>query len=337
MKVSSYKHILLIVIHHILVDGWSMGIISKDIQNFYNGYRDNKSIEVVPERVSYQEYVAYQEEVLKELESQKEYLINQFSGFTNKLELPIDFEKSDTRTFDGAFTSIYLGKKRSSKLRKLAMSQNKTLFTLLVALTDVLLYLYSKEEDIVIGTPTNNIRQDERFSNNVGYFLNTLAIKSKVEREKTFLDNFHKISIDVYNGFENSDYPFDKLIEDLKLSSTVDKNPLFSVMVILQNFEQHELKFNGLNVKDLNFTGNGSKFDLQLEFIDEEDIFLIMQYSLDLFKEETILKIRDNFIDLIDLVVDKIDIPIELLEKELGLDNSLEMVMNVYEDIDEDF
>jgi amino acid adenylation domain-containing protein len=337
LKVSSHKHVLLIVIHHILVDGWSMGIISRDIQSLYNGYRDNKVIEVLPSTISYQDYIAYQEEVLKNIEPQKEYLLDKFSDFENKLELPMDFEKNDNRTFDGAFTSMHLGKERSTRLRKSAMYQNKTLFTLLIALTDVLLYLYSKEEDIVIGTPTNNIRQDERFSNHVGYFLNTLAIKSKVEREKTFLENFNTISMDVYNGFENSDYPFDKLIEDLKLSSETEKNPLFSVMVILQNFEENKLDFKDLNVKDLNFTGSGSKFDLQLEFIDEEDIFFIMEYSLDLFKEDTILKIRDNFIRLVDLVLDNIDTSIESLEKELGLDNSLDILMNVAEEIDEDF
>ena len=337
LKISPKKNALVIVMHHILVDGWSMEIISKDIQNFYNSYLENRTIEIDKPLVEYIDFVEYQKEMLPYIDNQREYLLDNFIGFKNQLELPIDFDKSLKRTFEGDFISINLGKENSKILRDIAQKENKSLFALLVSVIDVLLYLYSKEEDIVIATPTNNIRQDKRFSNLVGYCLNTLAIKSKIDGDKSFLENFNSISMDIYSGFDNSDYPFDKLIEDLKLSSQIDKNPLFSVMVILQNFQESKLEFNGLDITPLNVAGAGSKFDLKFEFLDEEDIFVMIEYSLDLFKKETIEKMMSNLVRLFELISKDIDATLLYLEKSLDLDSSLIDLIDITQEIDEDF
>jgi amino acid adenylation domain-containing protein/non-ribosomal peptide synthase protein (TIGR01720 family) len=342
LKLSSKRHVVLFSLHHILSDGWSLSVIARDLEDFYNCALENKAKNCLPEplAIQYRDYAAYQNLMLehKILKDQQKFWLNQFKDYSNDLELPTDFERPQKKSFKGDALIIRFNKKTSSAFRKAAKKQKQTLFAFLLSVIDALLYFYSKNETIVIGTPTNSIRSQERFANQIGYYLNTVAIKSKLQPQQSFAENFKNTAADAYDSLHNSDYPFDKLVQDLNISMQENQNPLFSVMVILQNFDEITLDLKDLNVIPLHNKGVGSKFDLKFEFIDEEQIELIMEYSLDLFKEETIINMKDKLLELFDYVLEDMSMPLYQLEEKLQLNQTLAADMiNVNEDIDEDF
>ncbi|NEW61422.1 hypothetical protein GSY74_09015, partial [Sulfurovum sp. bin170] len=232
------------------------------------------------------------------------------------------------REYHGGLLRLTLGESLSSRLREIAKESNKSLFGVLLTLIDILFHLYSNEEQITIGTPVANARDDESFQNQIGLYLNTIVISSNIDNKLRVRDILEHVSEDILDAFEHQSYPFDKVVEDLNANS-----PLFDVMVILQNFEKKVFDFSDAGFKMRENINYGSKFDLKFEFEDVENIELMIEYSLDIYKRETIESMSRNLIKLFDLVSHNIDLDIVHLKKELKLD----LELNIDQDIDEDF
>ncbi|WP_207706265.1 non-ribosomal peptide synthetase [Clostridium sp. HBUAS56017] len=300
IKVEDTKHILMVDMHHIICDGVSMGIIIDEIGRIYQG----EKLEELP--IQYVDYAVWQNKNKEEINKrQKKYWLERFSGEIPVLNFPTDYVRPVVQSFEGETLSFSLDKSIKEKLNKIAEENNATLYMVLLSTLNILLHKYTGQEDIIIGSPVAG-RTHGDLEKVVGMFVNTLAMRNKPTGEKTFKEFLKEVRENAFNAYENQDYQFEELIENLKVQRDTSRNSLFDVMFITQNLEVGDLNINGIEVENYNFQNKISKIDMAL--IAEEDydqILFYLEYDVKLFKKETMERFIDHFINAIkDIVLD---------------------------------
>lgn len=326
MEVESQGYILLITFHHIIIDGWSLNVILDDLKAFYNAFVQKREVSLKPLSIQYKDFVLFSHNRLKKSEKERVFWTNKLRDNRLTPYIPYDWERQNR--YSGGLVRLDLGADISSRLRNIAKESQKSLFALLLSLVDTLFYLYSNEEKITIGTPVANARDDEMFQNQIGLYLNTIVISSIIKAEWRFSDVLERVGEDILEAFNHQSYPFDKIVEDLNSTT-----PLFDVMVILQNFEKKTFDFYEAGFEIRESVNYGSKFDLKFEFEERENIELMIEYSLDIYKEETIMVMSRHLMKLFEVVSGDISMPLSLLKKVLNMTVEVE----IDQDIDEDF
>lgn len=298
------------VIHHIVSDGWSIGVLIKEVLTDYNQLIQNKSVDLKPLRIHYKDYSVWEQTQIAEgkYEEHKTYWHNQFSDEIPVIELPTDRLRSSTKTYNGAVYSTSLTNKTVDKLREISKEQGSTLFMGLMAWVNVLLYKYTSQKDIVIGTSIAG-RTHPDLENQIGFFVNTLAIRNRFEAEDTFSEVLDKVKNTTLNAYDHQSYPFDKLVDELNLVRDASHSALFDVMLILhdKSFVQINQELSGVSIQELELLERTtSKFDLTFEF--EETVGgldLSIEYNCDLFNEETIVGMTNHLDFLLQSICDK--------------------------------
>ncbi|CCI06837.1 non-ribosomal peptide synthetase [Microcystis aeruginosa] len=296
-KLSPNEYILELEIHHIICDGWSMSLLAKECLQYYSDLAKGLQPSIEPLPIQYKDYAGWQNNLLrsennsKNLDYWRQKLDN---GQLTRVHLPTDFKRPQIKTFKGSHLSWTFDRETISKLRKICQENEITLFMALVAAVKILLYRYSGQHDITIGTEIAT-RSHPQLQSLIGLFLNTLVIRDQIEPEKGYKNLLAKVRQTVTEALEHSDYPFDILVEKLAVSREINRTPLFDILVLLQNFDQ-PVGLENIQIKSLDSLTPTSKFDLSFVFSeDQEKLRLELIYNTDLFQEERMKKCLIHF------------------------------------------
>ncbi|WP_407056284.1 condensation domain-containing protein, partial [Paenibacillus dendritiformis] len=299
VKLASGSQVLLLDMHHIISDGISQGLLIRDFVRLYNG-------ESLPElKIQYKEFAAWQNEELASatMERQKAYWLQVFDGEIPVLNLQTDFPRPSTRQFEGGMVTFELEAEELALLKELAATEGTTLYMVLLAAYTALLYKYTGQEDIVIGTPIAG-RRHRNLEETMGMFVNTLAMRNRPQGEKTFRVLLQEVREQTLLAYENQDYQFEELVDKLNIRRDMSRNPLFDVMLVLQNTEQAEMSAEGVSFKRREITARTSKFDLLLHVAEEgQGLRLDFEYSAALFKRETIERLSGHLLQALREIV----------------------------------
>ena len=299
IRITDQEHYLLLDIHHIITDGVSRAVMIRDFMAFYEGQH-------LPElRIQYKDYAEWQQsaEQQKTLADQREFWKSEFAEGTNVLNLPTDYPRPKVKTYVGSHMSFSIGKEETKKLKELGNGSGATLFMTLVAVFNVLLSKLTHQSDITIGTGVAG-RDHADLEHMFGMFVNTIALRNFPKGDLSFMAFLAEVKTKTLACFDNQAYPYEELIEELKIPRDASRDPLVDVMLVFQNHEQEELSIPGLKVVPCQKVKDISKLDLTVsveEIADELDIEL--EYSTDLFKRETMERFADYFQQIVKEIV----------------------------------
>ncbi|AWM17149.1 non-ribosomal peptide synthetase [Bacillus inaquosorum] len=297
VKVSDERHLLLVDMHHIISDGVSVNILIREFGELYN----NRTLPAL--HIQYKDYAVWQEGFKKgdAYQTQEAYWLKQIEGELPVLDLPADHTRPPVRSFAGDKVSFTLDQEAASGLHKLARENGSTLYMVLLAAYTALLSRLSGQEDIIVGSPIAG-RPHKDLEPILGMFVNTLALRTRPEGGKPFVEYLQEVRDTALGAYEHQDYPFEELVDKLKLTRDMSRNPLFDVMFVLQNMDQESIQLEELHLKSAANNGHQtSKFDLTL-YAHEQPCGLLtfqMEFSTDLYKKKTIEKWLQYFINML--------------------------------------
>ena len=310
LQTSGDNDILCLVFHHIVTDGWSMQVIFQELLKNYQNILYGKWNGQENRPMQYKDYTAWlnSPDNQKAFQEQKDYWLQKFSGEVPTLNLISDYPRPKVKTYNGDVVRFELDAVQTSRLNALGDQTEATLFMQLTAMLHLLLHQYSGQNDIVTGTP-NAGRHTEEMESMVGFFLNTLCIRTRLNPDVTYADYLKAVKQEVLDIFNNQFYPFDQLVSDLQLSRDTARSPLFDVMVVLQNQNKvgniSDTQMGGLNLSDYPVERSTSHFDLTFEFSETADgLRGAIIYNTDLFTKQRIEQVAVHFKTLTQLILD---------------------------------
>jgi amino acid adenylation domain-containing protein len=305
IKVNENEHILVITLHHIASDGWSISIIVKELVEYYKASEEKREAELTPLPIQYADFSMWQRNYLQGevLEKKLGYWKDKLSD-SEPLQLPLDFERPSVQSTKGAIASFSIDKDLSDSLNSLSKKNGVTFFMTLLSAFNVLLYRYSGQENFTIGSPIAG-RQQEETEALIGFFINTLALRSEVTGTESFDELLQKIKTSTLGAYENQDVPFEKIVDSVVKQRDMSRSPVFQVTFALQNTPKvPELRLGDLILEGEDPKQNVSKFDLVFSISETENgLHGIVEYCTDLFKEETIIKMIAHFKNILTSVV----------------------------------
>jgi amino acid adenylation domain-containing protein len=291
VHLSSNEHRLLLTLHHILTDEWSMEVFQRELRLLYDAFSAGWPSPLPELPIQYADFACWQREWMKGLvlESQISYWKNELAGAPSILELPTDKPRPATQSFRGATETFHLPGKLLEQLKNLGREQQATLFMILEAAFMALLHRYTGQDDIVVGTPISG-RTHSETQNLVGLFLNTVLLRAKFSNRQSFLSLVQQVRERALGAYAHPDLPFERLVAELALDRDSSRTPLFQVMFILHNSEGVSQVSKVAGNQELE-TGT-SKFDLTLILSEnEQGLDGMIEYSTDLFEAATIRRL----------------------------------------------
>ncbi len=292
---SANKHRLILDMHHIISDGTTLGILSEDFAKAYEG------TELKIDPIQYKEYVQWENEQRKNgvWEKQKAYWLKELKGDLPVLELPIDKGRSRQEDNTGECFKFEIGPDVLKGLKDLAARTGGTLYMGLMAGYSILLSKYSGQDDIIIGIPIAG-RRNAQLQNIAGMFVNNLAIRIRPDGDKKIADYLTEIKHKLLGAYENQDFPYEELIEALKLSRDPGRNPLFDVMLVLQNTNMKEIKIPEVSIKAYGLESKGSKFDITLSVTEDNDRLLCeIEYRSKRYSRDRITAMAAHYVNIL--------------------------------------
>jgi len=303
------NYILVNVFHHIIIDGWSKGILFKELSKFYQAFLSNSTVDLPELPIQYADFAVWQRQWLQGeiLENQLNYWKKQLTGAPPLLELPTDKPRPATANFRGHSISFQIDSELTEKLKLLSQKSGVTLFMTLLAALNTLLFRYSGQDDILIGTPTAN-RNRQEIEPLIGFFVNTLVLRNSLEGNPTFSGLLQQARNVVLEAYANQDVPFEQVVDGLEIERSLSYNPLFQVMFALQNAPLNALELPNLKAQYLAVEQQRIKFDLSLvleEIETEKGAYLegFWEYDSDLFTPERITRMVGHFQTLLKGIV----------------------------------
>ncbi|WP_133054873.1 non-ribosomal peptide synthetase, partial [Niastella populi] len=297
------------VMHHIISDGWSMNVLLNELLLFYNAYGQGNEMTLPPLRIQYKDYAAWQQQQLNgaSLAVHKAYWMQELQGPLPVLELPTDKLRPAVKTYRGGLVTATIDETVTGRLKRLTQQQGASLFMGLLAAVNALLYRYTGEQDIIIGSPVAG-RDHEELEHQLGLYLNTLALRTRFSGDDSFMHLLEQVKQVTLAAYDHQLYPFDSLIEALELKHDLSRNPLFEVMVTMLNADiDYVHKREHLN--NVVLTGYQepmenpvSKFDLSFSFVEKENaIAVTVEYNSDIFNKGTVQRLSTHFLRLLDV------------------------------------
>jgi amino acid adenylation domain-containing protein len=302
VRVAAAEHVLLLVLHHIIADGWSMGVLLRELVSLYESRRRGGRSQLAELRVQYADYAQWQREWLsgEVLAEQVRYWKEQLADAPPVLELPADRVRPLVKTFAGARQALTLKKDLADRLRQLSRQENSTLFMLLLAAFQTLLYRYTGQTDIVVGTPIAN-RTNKEIEGLIGFFVNTLVLRANLRGADSFRQLLKQVRELCLGAYAHQDVPFEKLVEELQPERNLNFTPLFQVMMVLQDGEMFKLALPDLTIDQIPVETGATKFDLTLSLVDTEtEVTGWLEYSTDLFDAATIERMSQHLETLLE-------------------------------------
>jgi amino acid adenylation domain-containing protein len=285
VKLGAREHVLVLVLHHIISDGWSMGVLVKELSYYYNQYAVGEAAPLAELEVQYADYAVWQREWLSGavLEEQLSYWREQLGGAEGLLELPTDHVRPAVQSFRGASEGVELGAELTQGLKELSRRAGATLYMTLLAAFEVLLYRYTGAGEISVGTPVAG-RSRREVEGLIGLFVNTLVMRNEVHGEESFLELLGRVREVTLAGYAHEEVPFEKVVEELRPERSLSHSPFFQVYFNMLNFPDIKIDLSGLTAEFLPLTELSSKFDFTMYLREQGDIIQIeLVYNADLF------------------------------------------------------
>ncbi len=305
LALSKTKHVMLFNMHHIISDGWSVGILVRELCFLYNALREGEKNPLSPLRIHYKDYAAWQNRLLESeaIEPHRNYWLEKLSGEMPVLNLPTDYPRPSVQTFNGKTLSFSLHSDQTEKLHALSNEKGVSLFMLLLAAVKVLLFRYTGQEDIIVGIPVAG-RNHADIEDQIGFYVNTLVLRDQVRNDADFDALLRQVRETATEAYDHQIYPFDKLIEELEVHRDVGRSPLFDVMVALQDNYITQFSMDGLEIELFLQNYSVSKFDLTFHFTDaDENLGIAIEYNTDIFTENRIRRMVSHFRKLADSIL----------------------------------
>ncbi|MGZ4112072.1 MAG: non-ribosomal peptide synthetase, partial [Tumebacillaceae bacterium] len=309
LKVSDEEHVLLLSMHHIISDGWSMNVFLRDLAVSYEAHLTEASSTQAPLTLQYADFAAWQREWLESgvLEQQLGYWREKLGGRLPLLQLPTDRQRQKVQSTNGAALRVQFSQALTEQLKQLSRQEEATLFMTLLAAYKTLLYRYTGQEDIIVGTPIAG-RTREEIESMIGFFVNSLVLRTEVLDDLPFRDLLHRVRDVAFEAYAHQDVPFEKLVEALQPERDLSYTPFFQTMFILQNTPMDGLQLPGLDLQPLPLTSTTSKFDITLSLTEnEQGLGGTWEYNSDLFDATTIERMAQHFLNLLEGIVQEPD------------------------------
>jgi amino acid adenylation domain-containing protein len=305
IRLDKEEHLLLLTLHHIISDGWSMNIIYRELGALYEAFSQGQPSPLPDLPIQYADFADWQRKRLPDdaLDKHLSYWKDQLTGVPAVLRLPADRPRPAVQNFKGACHTAMLPVSLSEGLKSLARGEGATLFMVLLAAFQVLLYRYSGQEEIVVGSPVAG-RNHSEIENLIGFFVNTLALHANFSNNPTFREMLGRVREIIIGGYDHQDLPFERLVEEMHPERDLSYSPVFQVMFALENELEEHPKLSLLTLTPLRVDASASQFDLTL-FIDEKATGLAARviYSTDLFDQATIARLLGHFQILLEGIV----------------------------------
>jgi amino acid adenylation domain-containing protein len=299
------EYLLALTLHHIVSDGWSMEVFNRELSLLYTAFVSDQPSPLADLPIQYRDFAVWQRQWLQgeALESQLAYWKQQLAGSPSVLELPTDRPRPAAQTYHGTTYSFMLSPALSESLKALSQQEGVTLFMTLLAAFKVLLYRYTGQRDLVVGTPIAN-RNRVELEGLIGFFVNTLVLRTEVSGALRFREVLSRVREVCLGAYAHQDLPFEKLVEVLHPERDMSHNPLFQVMFVLQNSLMGTLSLGDLIIHPLELAGRTALFDLTLSAEETPGgLKGTWEYNTDLFDTATIVRMTGHLQTLLAGVV----------------------------------
>ncbi len=310
VRLAEQEHVLLVVMHHIICDGWSLGVIIRELVALYDSFSNKRPSPLSPLPIQYADFAIWQRDWLR-----GEVLQTQFDFWKSKLgdnppilDLPTDKPRPLARSFQGLTRELYLDKPLIESLREVAHQQEVTLFMLLLAAFKVLMFRYSGQRDIIVGSPYAG-RERTEIEGLIGLFVNTLALRTNLSFDLSFCDYLRQVRDVTLSAYAHGSLPFDKLVGKLQPERDPSRQPLYQVLFALQNMPMQRMKLQSQTIIPFqNNTRSQTLDDLNLSLIEyDQGIFGILEYNTDIFCPTTIEKMLCHYQTLLESIIENPD------------------------------
>jgi len=308
-KMAEDEHVVLIVMHHIISDGWSLGVLLKELTHLYASYASGEQPSLPELPIQYADYSIWQRGWLEgeRMQEQLAYWTKQLSGAPPVLDLPADRVRPPLQTVNGTDQRMSLGRELTGSLKQLSRREDMTPFMVLLAGFDLLLSRYSGQTDIVVGTPVASRNRIET-ENLIGLFLNTLVLRTDLSGAPTVKQLLARARETALGAFANQDVSFERLVEELHPQRDLSRSPLFQILFIVQNAPIRPLELPGLVLEQVSTESPSSKLDLTLDIAEiAGELHCRFEYNTDLFESESISRMMQHFRRTLEWMVQNAD------------------------------
>ena len=316
------EHILLINMHHIIADGWSINLLIGELSANYQALIQKKSLSLMPLDIQYIDFAQWQRKWMQSelMQSQLNYWKQTLDGIP-VLELPTDFPRPKQSSHHGRNIHFTINQKKSDALKSLAQQQKSSVFNCLLAAFNLLLFRHTGQKDFAVGTPVAG-RNRQDIEQIIGCFINLLALRTHIDPELSFNDYLAQVQQSLLTAFEHQDLPFERIAEEFSDNRSLAHTPIFQTLFTLQNNDDLSLNIEGLQLSFIQQQSQTAKYDLQLHVDDTAQGFnCTIEYNCDLFSAEHIEDLARHFTNLLNSILDD---PLQRIS-----------ILNIFDDSDE--
>jgi amino acid adenylation domain-containing protein len=300
LRLEKERYLFIVDFHHIIGDGVSIGVLIREFTQFYEGNI------LSPLRIQYRDYAIWQKRLAAsgELKRQQEYWVKQLDVDIPPLNLPLDYSRPDMMSFEGRWLEFEISPETATKLKKMAEQVDATLYMVLLAAYNVLLHKYTGQETMVVGSAIAG-RSYADLEHIIGVFLNTLAVKNNPSDGLTFIRFLEQVKENALRAYENQDYGFEELVEKLELKRDYSRNPIFDTMLNFINMDIPSIKLSNLELSAYKMESSAVKLDIKINVWEQgEGLRCSLDYATKLFNADTMDTFIDNFLKIIEIIVE---------------------------------
>jgi len=305
VRLGAQEHVLRLVTHHIVADGWSIGILLRELGELYRTSSANEAPSLAPLPIQFADFALWERQQLQgeALETQVAFWRRYLEEAPDSVALPTDRTRPPLPSYRGAMHTVFLPEGLTGELKALGRRENVTLFMTLLAAFKVLLARYSGQDDLVVGSPFTG-RNHVDLQGLIGFFVNTLPLRTNLSGDPSFRELLGRIRESTLDAFAHKDLPLAKLVEELKPGRSSNRMPLFQVLFALEYLETPSLRLPGLVFEPMEFDFNWAKFDLSLTVSERSSgLRASFNYDTDLFDEGTIGRMAGHYQRLLEGIV----------------------------------
>jgi amino acid adenylation domain-containing protein len=305
LTAAAESHVLLLTVHHIVFDGWSMGLFVRELEELYRAYVSGEIPRLAPLALDYTDFAVWQRHWLETgvLEQQLAYWKKRLADAPLVVSFPADRRRPQVEMFRGARRKIVTPRELVQGLESLSHTQGVTLFMVLLACFDVLLARYTGQEDVVVGSPSAG-RSRSELSDVMGFFVNNLVLRTDLSGNPAFSTLLARVREVTLQAYKHQDVPFDQLVQALRPERSPDHAPLFQTMFILQNFPIGRIEMPGLLLQPMELEFSTARFDLTVEvFPHDGALNVYFDYNSDLYDDTTIARLQAHYRAILEAVV----------------------------------
>ncbi|MES1159718.1 MAG: condensation domain-containing protein, partial [Bacteroidota bacterium] len=315
-QLSENKWVISFVMHHIISDGWSLDVLIRELLQFYNAYADGSTFSLPPLTIQYKDYTVWQQAQLsgEDLDIHRQYWMAQFQGELPVLEMPADKLRPAIKTYHGGVVHKKINAGLTEAIRDYSRRQGGTLFMNLLAALSALLYRYTGQTDFIIGTPVAG-RDHLDLEGQIGLYVNMLALRIAFGSDHNYQELAAMVKKITLSAYQHQNFPFDTLVDELKLHRDTSRSPLFDVMIVLQNEEKdllQEIRPGEITVERITATDETtSKFDLTFNFIERAgQLELAIEYNNHIYEFSSVSRMAGHFERLLDEMLRNPAVPV---------------------------